>query len=75
MPEINFKLDIKDLEKLTKDYPEASREATISRVTEVVKLLQREVKLKTPRGVEDIPLRNTIFSKVEYGTPVQGARR
>ena len=71
MPKINIKVDIKDLEQLVKDYPEASRMATISRLTEATKFLERVVKFKTPRGVGPTPLRNTIFSKVEYGTPVQ----
>lgn len=71
MPEISLKVDIKDLEQLIKDYPEASHKATISRLKEATKLLERAVKLKTPRGVGPTPLRDTIFSKIEFGTPVQ----
>ncbi|MFA5089147.1 MAG: hypothetical protein WC552_08980 [Candidatus Omnitrophota bacterium] len=72
MPKIKCKVDIKDLEKLMKDYPEASNKATISRVTEMTNFLERVIKFKTPEGVGPTHLRDTIFHKVEYGTPIRG---
>ena len=60
-------VDLKDLEKLTKEYPAESQKARAGRMTEALLLLQREVKSKTPVGAGPIHLRDTIFHKVNMG--------
>ena len=77
-PEI--RVDLKDLEVLTKKYPDASRAARRAKITEALMLLEREVKINTPYGAGPIHLRDTIHSKVNVagrkvvgllGTPAQ----
>lgn len=62
-----IEVDLKDLEKLTKSYPEESQKARQGRMTEALLLLQREVKAKTPVGAGPIHLRDTIFHKLSMG--------
>ena len=65
-------VDLKELEALTKRYPEESLKARRSRVSEVVLFLQRKIVLKTPEGAGPIHLRDTIFSALSFGEPVTG---
>jgi len=54
-------------------YPEASERARVSRLTEAMLLLKREIKLLTPEGAGPIHLRGTIFQKVSIiGQSVEG---
>ena len=67
--------DLKDLERLTKLYPEASAAARESRITEAILLLEREVKDRMPVGAGPIHLRDTMFHSVDnYGAGIQGIR-
>jgi hypothetical protein len=64
---------VKDLETLTKRYPEASKKARISRLHEAVALLEAAVKKKTPYGAGPIHLRDTVFGTVkELGQKITG---
>jgi hypothetical protein len=63
--DISIKVDLKELEALTKRYPEASEKARLGRLTEALLLLEREVKRLTPEGAGPIHLRDTIFQKLE----------
>lgn len=66
-------VDIKDLERLTKLYPEASRNARVGRLTESLLLIERNVKQKTPEGAGPIHLRDSYHTKVSYeGEQVRG---
>jgi len=58
---------MESLKELTRQYPEASQSARVSRLTEALLLLERAVKLKTPVGAGPIHLRDTIFQKVTTG--------
>ena len=61
------------MERLTKAYPGASRDARISKITEVLNLLERAIKKETPYGAGPIHLRDTIHNKVSVsGTKVSG---
>jgi len=80
MFETKLKVDISSLEELTKEYPEASREARVSKLTEALMLLERVVKQGTPHGAGPIHLRDSIHGKVSFsgqkvvgilGTPMQ----
>lgn len=64
-PKIIANLDV--LKELTRKYPEASDRARVSRTTQVLLLLERVVKLKTPVGAGPTHLRDTIFQKVQRG--------
>ncbi len=64
MFETRIKVDLKDLEELTKKYPEVSKDVRISKITEAVNLLEAAVKKRTPYGAGPIHLRDEIFSKV-----------
>ncbi len=63
--EIKIKVDLKELEALTKRYPEASTKARRKRLREALLLLEREIKRLTPEGAGPIHIRDTIFSRVE----------
>ncbi|MCE5212992.1 MAG: hypothetical protein LLG40_15730 [Deltaproteobacteria bacterium] len=65
--EIKTTVKLDGLKELTKKYPEASKKARVSRITEALLLLERAVKGKTPVGAGPIHLRDTIFQKVSYG--------
>lgn len=83
--ELKITTDIKGLEELIKQYPEASKKARISRITEACAFLENRLKLApdegghTPRGAG---MKGhyfaSIFHKVEYGqkielgTPIRG---
>ncbi|MBU1067666.1 hypothetical protein KKE60_07745 [Patescibacteria group bacterium] len=69
MLEIKLKTNLSDLEDLTSEFPEASREARIARITEALNLLEREIKQRTPWGAGPIHLRDTIYPS---GPHVQG---
>ena len=80
MFEPRIKVDLKDLEELTRECPEISRDVRISKLTEALNLLEREIKKKTPYGAGPIHLRDTIHEKVRasgkkvigiIGTPLQ----
>jgi len=55
--------DLKDLEGLTKKYPDESRQAREAKLTEALLLLERAIKLKTPEGAGPMHIRDTIFQK------------
>lgn len=63
MFEVKLKIDISDLERLTKKYPEASREARVAKIWEALLLLEREVIKETPRGAGPIHLGDSIHAK------------
>ena len=67
---IDYKLDLAELEKLIKEYPDISRDVRVGKIQEAVLLLEREIKEKTPVGAGPIHLRDTIHQKVQ----VSGAR-
>jgi len=70
---IKTKVDLSELEELTKRYPEASREARVMKLTEAMNLLEAAVKRKTPYGAGPIHLRDTVFGDVTVmGTRVAG---
>lgn len=86
MQEVKFKMDISELEELTRKYPQISKKVRIAKLTEALMLLEREVKPQTPYGAGPIHLRDTIHGKVrseghkavgvlgtplEYGVPVE----
>jgi hypothetical protein len=56
---------IDSLKALTAKYPQASENAQVSRITEALLLLEREIKLLVPVGAGPIHFRDTIFQKVE----------
>jgi hypothetical protein len=87
---IKIVVDLKELEALTKRYPEASLTARRGRLTEALLLLEREIKRLTPEGAGPIHLRDTIFQRLEmrgesawgmvgtpalYGEPVEYGTR
>jgi len=70
---IKTKVDLSELEELTKRYPEASREARVMKLTEAVNLLEAAVKKETPYGAGPIHLRDTEHSSVKVsGEKVAG---
>ena len=64
MFEVKLKADLRDLEELTERFPEASRDARVSKITEALNLLEREVVQRTPWGAGPIHLRDGIHGKV-----------
>lgn len=73
MYEVRLKSNIADLQRLTQQYPGASRDARVSRITEAIALLEREVVRHTPRGAGPIHLGDTIHTKtVVTGMTVTG---
>ena len=73
MFEPKLKVDLSDIERLTKKYPEASRAARVAKLTEALALLEREVVKRTPRGAGPIHLADATFSDVMVrGTKVWG---
>ena len=78
MFELKVKAHIEDLERLTKEYPEASKDARIGRITEALQLLENVIKQITPEGAGPIHIRDTMFGKTaiqgdvvygQFGTP------
>ena len=66
-------VDLRDLERLTKLYPDVSMDVRVAKLTEAMLLLEREVKLKTPEGAGPIHLRDSIFPKISMsGRSVKG---
>ena len=65
MFEVTLKTDLKELKGLTERYPEASKEARTSKLTEAVNLLEAAIKKITPYGAGPIHLRDTIHSSVK----------
>jgi hypothetical protein len=55
---------MKELEDLTRAFPEVSAKAREARLTEALFLLEAEVKKLTPEGAGPIHIRDTIFSQV-----------
>lgn len=77
---IDFKVDATEIEALVRQYPEVSLRVRESAVTEIMALLEREIKMETPFGAGPIHLRDTIFSEVRaqgqsvigiVGTPLE----
>jgi len=71
-------VDLKSLENLTKEYPEASKESRISRITEALQFIESTIKPLTPEGAGPYHIRDTMFGKTVlqgdavygiYGTP------
>ncbi len=62
--EVKIKVDLKELEALTKRYPEASATARRRRLMEALLLLEAAIKRLTPEGAGPIHIRGTIFSQV-----------
>ncbi|MFH1857326.1 MAG: hypothetical protein ABH845_00255, partial [Candidatus Omnitrophota bacterium] len=72
--ELKISVDIKGLEQLTKDYPEASHKARYARISEACLVLENRLKSPsghTPVGAGPMHYRETIFSKVELGSRVE----
>jgi hypothetical protein len=73
MFDTRIQVDLDDLERLIRRFPEASEEARVARMTEALALLEREVKERTPEGAGPIHLRDTIFGKTSVmGRKVHG---
>lgn len=64
MFEVKVKADLKDLERLTKKYPEISVDVREAKLTEALALLERGIIEETPRGAGPIHLADTIHSRV-----------
>lgn len=90
MIETRLKVNLEGVQELVQKYPAASMAARVSKVTEVLMLLERAVKQKTPFGAGPIHLRDTIHGKVrtsgqkvsgvlgtplEHGLPVEEGTR
>ena len=76
MFELKIKQDLKDIEKLSKKFPEVSKDVRVSKLTEATMLLERTVRRKTPEGAGPIHLRDTVFQKVtSYGASFGGTVR
>lgn len=86
MLETRIIANLEDMERLTKLYPEISKDVRETKLTEALMLLERAVKLKTPEGAGPLHLRDSIFPKMsisgkkvkgilgtplEHGTPVE----
>ena len=70
--------NLTNLEKLTKEYPEVSRNARVARVTEALQFLESAIKQITPEGAGPMHIRDTMFGKTvvqgdvvygQFGTP------
>lgn len=73
MFKVALKTDLEELKELTRRYPEESKRARISRITEALNLLEAAVKKETPYGAGPIHLRDTIFDKISaFGERVSG---
>lgn len=72
MLDINIKADLANVEALSREFPEASRQARYARLTEALMFLEGAVKRETPVGAGPIHLRDTIFSRVHLSEPVEG---
>lgn len=81
-----LKVDLSDIEQLTKKFPEASRTAREEALEWCMKLLEREIVERTPRGAGPIHLADATFTDVgvrgakvwgvvgnplEHGVPVE----
>jgi hypothetical protein len=80
MLELKVKFDFSAMDRLAKKFPTAVRDAQVSKITEVLMLLERAIKKETPYGAGPIHLRDTIHSKISVagekvvgvtGTPLQ----
>jgi hypothetical protein len=70
---VNFKYDMSEVEDFVAQYPEASRDAAVAKITEALLFLESRVKPATPYGAGPIHLRDTIFFKLNTtGEPVSG---
>ena len=61
---IKIVVDLKELEALTRSYPEASAKAVRGRLTEALLLLEAAIKRITPEGAGPIHIRDTIFQEI-----------
>lgn len=61
---ITLKSNAAQVKQLFDSYPEISKQVREEIVTSAIKLLEREVVLKTPEGAGPYHLRETFFSKV-----------
>lgn len=66
MENVEFRMDLSDIEALVRSYPEASKRARESRITEALALLEAEIKPDTPWGAGPIHLRDSIFTEVRH---------
>ena len=80
MLDLKFKIDLSELERLMRKYPQISKDVRVEKLTEAVMLLEREVKKNTPHGAGPIHLRDSIHGKVRVagkkvigvvGTPME----
>lgn len=58
-----IRIDSRDIERLVRQYPDASRDARVRRISEALLLLEAEVKEDTPYGAGPIHLRDTIHAQ------------
>lgn len=72
MDMISAKINLAGLRALVQKYPEASRKAQVSRLTEALVLLEHEIQKATPVGAGPIHARDTIFHQVQMGEPMRG---
>jgi len=70
MLDVKIRLNLKNLEKLSRRYPDISLSVREAKVTEALQLLEREVKINTPYGAGPVHLRDSIHSK----TRIEGRR-
>lgn len=80
MLKTGFKIDLSEIEELTRKYPKISKDVRESKITEALMLLEAAAKKDTPYGAGPIHLRDTIHSKVSaagakvvgvLGTPLE----
>lgn len=64
MLDVKFKIDLSEIEELTRKYPEISKNVRISKLTEALMLLEAEVEKGTPYGAGPIHLRDAYHTKV-----------
>jgi hypothetical protein len=72
---LQFKIthNFREIEQLTRKYPDASLKAREAKITEAIFLLERNIKVDTPEGAGPIHLRDTIHEEVfTYGKNVIG---
>ena len=72
MLNIDIKADLSGVAQLSREFPEAARQARFARLTEALLFLEGAVKQATPIGAGPIHLRDTIFHRVAQGEPVEG---
>jgi hypothetical protein len=64
MFKVEIKVDLKDVERLTREYPVVSQQVREAKITEALALLERMVRDETPVGAGPIHLRDTIHPTV-----------